>query len=189
MTNTSQPKAPPLSFKVAYSGIICALAVMIQFMAIVPGFTYVLPAVSGLFIWTISSQISRKWAFLSYAATAMLSVFLVPEPEAVAFFIAFFGYYPTLRALFTRLKSGLFRAALKLLLFNAAVVVTFKLVSMVFGVDKMLEGLESFGTYAVYVLWGAANFAFICYDYCLTQVFYAFEKWLKPKFFKYRGRS
>lgn len=177
-------KKNTLSFKLAYSGIICAVSVLIMYVSIVPGFTYALPAVSGLFIWTIGEQINRKWGVLSFAASCFLAVMLIPEPEAVAFFISFFGYYPLIRDIIRRVDFLPARILLKLIVFNITAVITFQIVSRIIGIERMLEGMEFMGEFAVFGLWGLANVAFLCYDFCLDQLFYAFRKWLKPKLSK-----
>lgn len=173
-----------LSFKLAYSGIICAISIIIMFISIVPGFTYALPALSGIFIWTVGEQVNKKWGILAYAASSALSLILIPEPEAVAFFISFFGYYPLIRDIIGRIKSRLLRLLSKLAVFNVTVVLTFQIVSRIVGLDRMLEGMEFMGEFAVYGLWALANVAFVCYDFCLEQLFFAYGKWLKPKLMK-----
>ncbi len=173
-----------LSFKIAFCGIICALAIIVMFLSIIPGLTYALPAISGIFIWTISEQINSKWALLSFAACSLLSLFLIPEPEAIAFFVSFFGYYPIIRDRILRLKHKLFHILFKFILFNIAIVITFQIISRIIGMDKMLDGMEFMGEFAVYGLWLFANVAFICYDFCLTQLMFAYTKWLKPKLSK-----
>lgn len=173
-----------LSFNIAYCGIITALAVIIMFAALIPAMTYVLPAISGLLVWTISRQINRKWALLSYAAAALLCFMLVPEIEADMYFLMFFGFYPTICDLINKIKPKILAFIVKLAVFNVAVVIAFNILCLILNVGQILEGLEDFGEYAVYVLWGAANIAFICYDLCLSPITYAFDKWLKPKFNK-----
>ena len=66
------------SFNIAYCGIVVALSVIVMLLALIPSMTYVLPAVSGIFIWTISDQINRKWGFLSYAASDVLCFLIIP---------------------------------------------------------------------------------------------------------------
>ena len=45
----------------------------------------------------------------------------------------------------------------------------------------MLEGMEMFGKYAVFVLWAAANLFFFIYDYALTQLTDMYINWFRKK--------
>lgn len=173
-----------LSFNIAYCGIMVAFSVIIMLAALIPSMTYVLPAFSGLCIWTISEQISRKWGFLSYAASAALCFILIPEIEADLYYAFFFGFYPLVKELIEKISPKILAFLAKLALFNVTIVIAFWILSHILNLDQILEGLESFGDAAVYVLWGAANVTFLLYDFALRHIFYAFRKWIKPKFNK-----
>jgi len=105
-------------------------------------------------------------------ATSLLALMLAPEIESKVLFILLFGYFPLIRE---RLHI-----LLRIVIFNLAAVVMYLSVTHIFGVDGMLEGLDGFGKYAVYVLWGMGNVAFCLYDFALKYVFYAFFNWVKP---------
>ncbi len=169
------------AFNVAYCGIVAALSIVIMTASLIPSMTYVLPAVAGLCIWTISEQISKKWGFLAYAASAALCFMLVPEIEADLFYLFFFGYYPLVKEKLDEIKPKAVSILARFGVFNVSVVIAFFILSKIMNLEEILEGLESFGDAAVYVLWGSANIAFIFYDICIRQIFYAFRKWLKPK--------
>jgi len=160
----------------------CALAIMIMFVAIIPSMTYVMPAISGVIIWTVAAQINRRWAFMTYAAAAVLSLLVVPEKEAMTYFIMIFGYYPLIRDLINRATFPPVRFLVKLIFFNAMVVLAFLIVVNVFGipVEQMLDGLDRLGGYALYGLWAMGNVVFFMYDFSLKYVYYAFENWIKP---------
>lgn len=177
-------KRSSLSFNIAYCGIMVAFSVMIMLAALIPSMTYVLPAFSGLCIWTVSEQISRKWGFLSFAASAALCFVLIPEIEADLYYAFFFGYYPLVKELIEKMHLKVIAFFSKLILFNVTVVIAFWILSHIMNLEQILEGLESFGDAAVYVLWGMANVTFLLYDFALGHIFYAFRKWIKPKFNK-----
>ncbi|GHV47215.1 hypothetical protein FACS189499_04340 [Clostridia bacterium] len=169
------------SFNVAYCGIMCALAVIVMFAALIPGLVYVAPSVAGFMVWTVSSQISPKWGWLCFFASAVLIFILVPQFEANCYYIALLGYYPLLRDVFMKLKNRAVRFLVKMIVFNVTVVAAFKVTCAILGTDAMLEGLDWFGEFAVYALWAMANIAFLSYDYALRLFFTAYEKLLKPK--------
>lgn len=169
------------AFNIAYCGIAVALSVVIMLAALIPSMTYVLPAVSGICIWTISEQINKKWGLLAYGASAALCFMIIPEFEADLFYLFFFGYYPLIKEMIDGIKPKALSLLAKFGVFNVSVVIAFFILSKIMNLEQILEGLESFGDAAVYVLWGSANIAFIFYDICIKQIFFAFRKWLKPK--------
>lgn len=153
-----------LSFRISFCAIISAICVIFMFGALVPSLAYAVPAVAGILIWTICEQINIKWSFLAYAAVTLLSFMLIPEIEANFFLLSFFGYYPTLCEILKRINNRIVRYIVKLAIFNVSVVITYNILCIILSADKMLEGMESFGQYAVYVLWGMGLVAFILYD-------------------------
>ncbi|MBR5090498.1 MAG: hypothetical protein IK093_13800 [Ruminiclostridium sp.] len=174
-------KSAKLAFNVAFCGIVTALAAVFMFMSLIPSFAYVVPAFAGIVIWTVSEHMSVKWAYLCYAATALLSVMLIPEPEANLFFIFFFGYYPTLCILLQKIKSKVLCFIVKLAIFNVAVVAAYQLLIILLSAEEMLEGMEFLGELAIYVFWGAGNIAFVIYDICLKTIKEAYIRLIKPK--------
>ena len=168
------------AFKIAYSGVICALTILIMFAGVIPALTYIMPAIAGILIWSVSIQINPKWGLLSYISVTVLSLILVPEIESKTFFIMLFGYYPLLRGCIHRVGFRPVRFMFKLALFNVTAVISYSIVVYVFGVSDVLDGLEFFGEKAVYAFWGLGNVAFFLYDFSLSYVCYAFEHWVKP---------
>lgn len=178
MSNSSTNQ---LSFRISFCAIISAICVIFMFGALIPSLAYAVPAVAGILIWTICEQINIKWAFLSYAAVVLLSFMLIPEIEADFFLLSLFGYYPTLCEILKRIKNKIVRYVVKLLIFNVSVVITYNILCFILSADKMLEGMETFGQYAVYVLWGMGLVAFIIYDLFLGVAKDLYIKIIKPK--------
>lgn len=174
-------KSSNLAFNVAFCGIVSAIGVMVMFGSLIPSLAYAVPAVSGILIWTICEQINFKWAMLSYIAVALLSFMLIPEIEANLFLIFFFGYYPTLREILDKIKNKVLRFVAKLCIFNVAVVIAYNILTVVLSAEQILEGLEDFGQYAVYVFWGVGNVAFVIYEFCLNIIKEFYIKIIKPK--------
>lgn len=174
-------KSTRLAFNIAFCGIVTALAAVFMFMSLIPSFAYVVPAFAGLVIWTVSEHMKVKWAYLCYAATCLISLMLIPELEADLFFIFFFGYYPTLCIVLERINNRLLQFFAKLIIFNAAVIIAYNLLVLLLSAEDMLEGMEMFGEYAVFVFWGVGNIAFIIYDFCLKTLKDAYIKLIKPK--------
>ena len=178
MANNS---AKQLSFNIAFCGIISAISVILMFGALIPSLAYAVPAVAGILIWTICEQVNIKWAFLSFACVTLLSFMLIPEIEANCFLLSFFGYYPTLCEVLKKIKNNVFRYIVKLGVFNISVIITYNALCAILSADKMLEGMESFGQYAVYILWGMGLIAFVLYDLFLNVAKELYVKAIKQK--------
>lgn len=178
-------KTQRLSFNIAFCGIISAISVMVMFGALIPSLAYAVPAISGILIWIICEQIDFKWAYLSYAAVVFLSFMLIPEIEANCFLLSLLGYYPTLCESLKNIKNKVIRYTVKLVIFNISAVATYQVLCVILSADKMLEGMESFGKYAVYVLWGMGLIAFVLYDLFLGTAKELYIKIIKPKFSKF----
>lgn len=174
-------KTNRLAFNVAFCGIITALGVVIMFGSLIPSLAYAVPALTGMCIWTISEQVNTKWAYLSYGAVTLLSFMLIPELEADFFLLTFFGYYPTLCIVLDRIKNKFLKFIIKLGIFNAAIVLTYQILVIVLSAEEMLEGLEEFGQYGVYIFWGVGNIAFVIYDFCMVVIKECYIKAIKPK--------
>lgn len=170
-----------LSFRISFCAIISAMCIIFMFGALIPSLAYAVPAVAGILIWTICEQVNIKWAFLSYVVVTLLSFMLVPEIEANCFLLSFFGYYPTLCEILKRIKNKVLRYIIKLAVFNVSVVITYNVLCIILSSDKMLEGMDSFGQYAVYVLWGIGFVAFVLYDLFLDVAKDLYVKIIKVK--------
>lgn len=174
-------KANRLAFNVAFCGIVTALAAVFMFLSIIPSFAYVVPAFAGMVIWTVTQHMNVKWAYMCYGASCLISLMLVPEPEANMFFVFFFGYYPTLCIVLEKIKNKILRFLVKLVIFNVAVVLAYNLMMILFPLEDALEGMEMFGDLAIYAFWGFGNIAFVIYDFALMTLKEAYIKLLKLK--------
>lgn len=92
------------------------------------------------------------------------------------------GYYPILKYYLDQKKNRLLVWAIKLAVFNVAIVIFFLAFQYIFTSVDMLEGMEMFGKYAVLVLWAAANLFFFIYDYALTQLTDMYINWFRKKY-------
>ncbi|MCL1832721.1 MAG: hypothetical protein FWG45_07435 [Oscillospiraceae bacterium] len=172
------------AFNIAYCGISSALAVIVMFVAIIPALAYLMPALAGMIVWSVSAVVrgknSVKWGGLTYVAVSVLSLFLVPEIEGKTLFILLFGYYPLLREKIEFIKYTAVKLLIKAAVFNIAAVVFYYITITIFGIADMLDGLDDFGRYAVYVLWGMSNVAFALYDIALGYHFRLVRERFKP---------
>lgn len=165
--------------KTALGAIVSALSVSLMFSAaLVPMFTYAVPAAAAVLLIPMVIEINKKWATGVYAAVSLLSILTVPDKEAALMYALFFGYYPIIKA-FLEQKLPLAACwAVKIVLFNASVSAAYFLMIKLLGLP--FEELERYGVVIIPVFLGIGTFAFVLYDYALTKLISAYLlKWQK----------
>ncbi|MBR2731336.1 MAG: hypothetical protein IKD72_05045 [Clostridia bacterium] len=157
------------SSKCALGGIVAALsAAMMILVAVIPFLTYALPAVAGALIVFIVIEIDKKWAFGVYAVVSVLALLLVPDKEVAVMYVAFFGYYPILKAAAEARCGAALSWVIKIAVFLGSMMLAYVLMINLMGVT--IDEMEDFGVWAVPLLLGIGTVAFILYDVVLTKL-------------------
>lgn len=154
-------------------------------VAVIPFLTYALPAVAGVLIVFIVVEIDKKWAFGVFSAVAILAFLLVPDKEVAMMYIAFFGYYPIIKAVLESRLPVALSWIVKVLLFNLTMVAAYLVLIFVMGIE--VDEITEYGMIAVPMLLGAGSITFIAYDFALTQIITLYlVKWRKyfKRYFK-----
>ena len=173
------------SGRIAVGGVFSALALACMLMTFFPYATYALPAMAGVCLIPVVLELGWRWGWMAYGVTALLSPLLAAGKEAALLFIAFFGYYPVLKAWIERRKSRVVEWVIKLVLFNAAIVAAYMAAVWVF---RLPVDFEIFGVSLPLVLLALGNVTFIIYDKALTGLVSLYLYRLQPKLrrmFKY----
>lgn len=170
--------AMKISAKIALSGVICALVVVIMLTAYFPYFTYAIPAVSGAILTVIAIEIDKKWAFGAYLTSALLTLLLC-EKEAASLYVCFFGYYTILKGAIEARFRGLLEYLLKHLIFNVAIGIGYLLVVYVFDIPFEEAGMSGW-LFAAGLL-AVGNVVFHIYDRGLDRVIAAYIYRMHPK--------
>lgn len=169
--------------------MVAALSVVILIPSAMQVFVYALPAMAGMLTMFAVVEIDKKWAIGSYVATSVIGLLFVANKEAVMYYVAFFGYYPVVKAI---LESKLPRAIeyiLKFLIFNVSIVLSGVILVKLFGMPYAeLLGIEGesgfFAKYALPIMLGMGNMVFILYDIALTRLLTAYIYVWQKKFRK-----
>lgn len=177
------------SAKTAIGAMVTALSVVILMPTVIGVLCYALPVISSLLILFTVIEIDKKWAFGCYAATSVLSLVLIANKEAVVYYVAFFGYYPIVKAI---LESKLPRVAeyiVKFLIFNVTMVLSVVVLAKVFGMPyEDILGIDSdypfLAKYAVPIMLTLGNIAFIGLDIMLTKYVSVYINIWQKKFHK-----
>ena len=155
--------------KITFSGIMSALAAAFMLTSLFPYLTYAIPAIAGVFVMITVVEAGAKWGVASYTVSALLVLLLPGDIEAKMLYIAFFGYYPILKAVLESRCNRVLEYIIKFVVFNIAIVVAYRFVATLIGVD--MSDMNEFGKYTAYILLVAANIVFPFYDIALTRLY------------------
>ena len=123
---------------IAFSGIFCALALVIMFMTSLLGiFTYAGPITAAVTLIPIREEFGTKTGLTAWAAIAALSMMLLPDREMALFFICF-GWYPLALRSVHKIKPRLLRIAVTLAIFLALVLLMYGVLCGLLGIDPEL---------------------------------------------------
>ena len=173
------------SFRVALGGVISALSLVILMMTgVIPFATYSLPCIAGLLLVVIVVECGSKWAWISFAATAILALMLTPDREAALMYAALFGYYPMVKQQIEKHFTGIREWGCKLLLFNVAVVIAYVIAIYLLGMTYLLEDMGDSVALGLLALLGLGNIVFVLYDVAMTRMLSAYLFVFRRKLFK-----
>lgn len=120
------------SRRIALCGVLAALGVVVLLVGSALGLgTYAAPMLACFLLLPALEEYGPRAALCQYAATAILALLLVPEPELSLFYALALGPYPVLRARLERLRPAALRWAAKFAFFNAAVALVYALLLLV----------------------------------------------------------
>ena len=157
------------SGKIALCGVVSALCVVCMFLTgVFPYATYALPALAGILLTIVVVEVGRKYAVCVYVAVSILSLLLAPDVEAKLVFIAFFGYYPILKAVYEGLNRPRFAWGMKFCTFNCAVIGAYFVALQFLNVPA--DEFELFGVNLPLFFLLLGNLFFWLYDIALTRM-------------------
>lgn len=182
---TENINSKKVSYKVSLGGIVAALCLTMMFLtAVFPPLNMTLPLFAGMLISVVAIEISPSWALVTYIVVAILSFFITPDKEAAIFFGVLFGYYPVLKDTVDKMKAKAIALIIKLVVFDAAMVLIYYATVYIFGTIDIFEEFGFLGEFMIPALIVIMNLIFFLYDYCLTVIKEAYIKWFRPTFLR-----
>ena len=142
---------------VALGGMMAALAVVIMALGgAIPLNTFLCPILCMMLLRFVLHSCGKRIAWAWYGAVSILSLLLGPDKEAAALFLAL-GYYPILKPRLDRIPGGLI---LKLVLFNAVILVLYWTLIRILGLEQITQAYAEMGRVlsAVMVILGNLTF-------------------------------
>lgn len=158
--------------KLALCGMIAALSVVLMlFEGLFSLASVAVPALAGCLLIPVVAEAGLGYAFGTFGATGILCLFLAPDREAALIYLLFFGYYPALYAVLSKIKNIWIRWIVKLAVFNAGAVSEALLTVWILGVPvEEFTEIPFVGAYGPAVLLLLANLVFVLYDFALAGV-------------------
>lgn len=158
------------SFKLVYSGMMCALSLVVMFLSsLIPTAEYAIPAIAGIFLVAIVVEAGFKSAVLGYVVVSILSALIVPNKQAVIAFIVFLGFYPILKGRFEMFNNKIKEWTAKIITFNICIVFGYYLLVTVVGINNVLNTFDNIYLILLAGLF-VANIVFVVYDLALSRV-------------------
>lgn len=137
-------KIPPQTRKVkpaqaiAFSGVFCALALVIMFMTSLLGiFTYAGPIAAAAALIPIREEFGTRTGITAWAAISVLSIILLPDREMALFFVCF-GWLPLAVRTLHRIKPRVLRLAVTFAIFLVLALLMYNVLCGVLGIDPEL---------------------------------------------------
>lgn len=153
---------------IALGGVMAALAVTVMSMGgLIPVATYVSPVLCMLMLNLVIRLCGVRIAWAWYGAVALLSLLLSADKEAAAVF-AFLGYYPIVKPKLDKLR---FSMLWKLILFNTVMILMYRLLMSVFGMDALAEEFRTMDTVMLLITLLLGNVTFLLLDRILCGNF------------------
>ena len=167
--------------RIVVSGVLVALSVIILYLGCaIEVLDLTMSAIVSLLVVVIVIEMGYSYAWLTYVATAILSILLLPQKTPAIFYACFMGFYPIIKSYVERMGSALARWVVKLVTGNAAIGLMFLLMSYFVPEEFEGEGI-------VVITYILALAAFIMYDVALTKLITFYFRILRDrlKIYKY----
>ena len=172
------------SDRVALGGIVAGFCVVIMFLSgVIPALYICAPMFAGLLMIILAEEVSVGWAWLTYIAVSLLSLFVVFDKEAALMFILFYGYYPILRRTFEKIGSKALRWIVKYAVFNLFLAADIAVTTHLLGLPTYTEDGRGM-LIATIVMF---NVVFFFYDRILSQMGWFYQKYFVSKVMRRHG--
>ena len=171
--------------KIALCGVTGGLCITILMMGFLfPFATYACPAAAACMLIPIIYEYKQKTAFTLYVAVSFLGLMLVPEQELIFMFIFVFGLYTVVKFSIDRVKNKTVRYTIKFIYINAALIVSYGLLLIVFPVAALVNEFSSYGLAFTALLIAMFNLVFFLYDKMVERMLLIYVYRLRPKIFR-----
>ena len=150
--------------RIIVCGVLTALSVLILYLGcVIEVLDLTMSAIVSLLVVVIVIEMGYRYSWLTFLATSILSLVMLPQKTPAIFYACFMGFYPIIKSHVERIGSALWRWVLKLIAGNAAIGLMLLFFSL-FVPEEIETGAMLWITYSL------ALVAFIMYDVALTKL-------------------
>ena len=168
-------KTKSLTFSAVSSAIIVAL---LYLASIVKTGTLSFQYVCGLIIMLTSSRCGIASGMGVFGVSSLLLFFLLPDKTAAISFTLFFGIFPIVKYFAEKCRRT-FEWILKVVCFNAAVLIIYFVFAKAFGVS--FEDFGPLGKYGAIITLAVGNAVFVVYDIAVARMAMFYTYVIRPK--------
>ena len=161
--------------RIVVAGAFVALSIIILYLGCaIEVLDLTMSAMVSLLVVVIVIEMGYKYAWMTYIATSILSIILLPQKTPAIFYTCFMGFYPIIKSYIERIKTALGRWSVKIIIGNMAIGLMFLLMSY-FVPDEFETGTLLIVTYVLAIL------AFVMYDIALTKLITFYFRMLRER--------
>ncbi len=159
------------SRRIALCGMAVALSVTLMLTSsIIPVMTYAAPMLGGLLLIPVELEYDRRTAYITFLATALLTMVLGFNKELALFYL-FFGCYPVLKWRIERVRGSKYlRFGLKILYFTVALALMYLGLILLMGAAAVLSEFQELGIFMTAGFFLLMILCLMLFDHLLTPV-------------------
>ena len=174
------------TMKIALCGTTGALIITILLLGFMfPFATYACPALAAGLLMPICYEYKVKTGFTLYVATSFLALVLVPDQELAFMYVFVFGLFTVLKLPIDRLRKKPLRYALKLILANVSIAVSYAILLFIFPVQALVNEFSGYGAGFMVSLVLMFNLMLLIYDKAIEKVLLLYIYRFRKKLFKH----
>ena len=182
--STMREQSHRASRALALCALLAALGTALMALGgLVPIATYCSPLVASVLLLPVLSELDKRWAWMTWAVTAALSLMLSIDREA-AFFYLFIGCWPILQPYFDAIKAAPLRFVCKLAYFALALGAMYALLLWVFQLSALLEDFGDFTRWMGLLFYLGLVAVLLLYDLALRRLQLYWLYVLRPRIMK-----
>lgn len=167
--------------ELAFCGIMAGVAVVLLCLGgIVPFAMYIGPMLASIVMIIVDAECRRSYAWSCFAASAILGLMLGPDKECSLLFCVL-GYYPFIQPKIQTVKPRLLRAAVKFIIFTAAVAIMYAVLLFILAMPETIEEFAEVGRVLMLITYAIGVFTFFVYDKAVGRVKILYARRRKKK--------
>ena len=173
----------------AFCGIGSALSIVLLLLgAVFPSALFIAPAAAGFLTEISAEECGVRMAWTQWGAVSLLGLLFVPDKEVVLLYTVLLGYYPLIRYRFDRISSRVFRGAAKLVLCDAAVLLLYGMLFLLFPYGAAASEWKETAFVMMLLTVIVGDIAFLLFDKALVNLMRVYRLIWQPRLHKMTGQ-